>query len=107
MHRKGVDAVVARMNLQYKTPLRCDDEFFSRLNLKKEGIKYIFSHHIHRASDDKLCFRASVELVCLVNGKLGTSEDYDKAFEAYIQKDERGKMKEEREERREERGVRV
>jgi hypothetical protein len=42
-----------------------------------------------------------------VNGKLGTSEDYDKAFEAYIQKDERGKMKEEREERREERGVRV
>jgi acyl-CoA thioester hydrolase len=107
MHRKGVDAVVARMNLQYKTPLRCDDEFFSRLNLKKEGIKYIFSHHIHRASDDKLCFRASVELVCLVNGKLGTSEDYDKAFEAYIQKDERGKMKEEREERSEKRGVRV
>ena len=95
MHRKGVDAVVARMNLQYKTPLRCDDEFFSRLNLKKEGIKYIFSHHIHRASDDKLCFRASVELVCLVNGKLGTSEDYDKAFEAYIQGEERGERKEE------------
>ena len=105
MHRKGVDAVVARMNLQYKTPLRCDDEFFSRLNLKKEGIKYIFSHHIHRASDDKLCFRASVELVCLVNGKLGTSEDYDKAFEAYIQGEERGERKEkceEKEERREE-----
>jgi acyl-CoA thioester hydrolase len=107
MHRKGVDAVVARMNLQYKTPLRCDDEFFSRLNLKKEGIKYIFSHHIHRASDDKLCFRASVELVCLVNGKLGTSEDYDKAFEAYIQGEERGERKEkekceERGERREE-----
>ena len=29
MHEKGVDAVVARMNLQYKTPLRCDDEFIS------------------------------------------------------------------------------
>ena len=26
MHRRGIDAVVARMNLQYKTPLRCDDE---------------------------------------------------------------------------------
>lgn len=31
MHRKGVDAVVARMNLQYKTPLQCDDEFISPL----------------------------------------------------------------------------
>ena len=27
LHEKGVDAVVARMNLQYKTPLRCDDVF--------------------------------------------------------------------------------
>ena len=35
MHRKGVDAVVARMNLQYKVPLRCDDEFISRMGLTK------------------------------------------------------------------------
>ena len=34
MHNKGVDAVVARMNLQYKVPLQCDDEFFSRLWLE-------------------------------------------------------------------------
>ena len=33
MHRKGVDAVVARMTLQYKTPLQCDDEFVSKLNI--------------------------------------------------------------------------
>ena len=42
MHRKGVDAVVARMNLQYKTPLQCDDEFISRLWLEKQGVRYIF-----------------------------------------------------------------
>ena len=36
MHRRGTDAVVARMNLQYKIPLRSDDEFISRLALKKE-----------------------------------------------------------------------
>ena len=29
LHEKGVDAVVARMNLQYKVPLRCDDAFAS------------------------------------------------------------------------------
>ena len=84
MHRKGVDAVVARMNLQYKIPLRCDDEFISRLALTKEGIKYVFQHDIFRASDEQLCFRGKVELVCLVNGRLGVSEDYDRAFREYI-----------------------
>ena len=52
MHRKGTDAVVARMNLQFKTPLRCDDEFFSRLNLTQEGIIYVFHQDIYRASDN-------------------------------------------------------
>ena len=80
MHQKGIDAVVARMTMQFKVPLRCDDEFTSRLALKKEGIKYIFYQQIHRTSDNKLCFRANVELVCLVNGKLGTSEEYDRAL---------------------------
>ncbi|MCR4583472.1 MAG: acyl-CoA thioesterase [Prevotella sp.] len=85
MHEKGVDAVVARMKLEYKVPLRPDDEFFSRLNLTKEGIKYIFHHDIFRASDEALCFRGKVMLVCLVNGRLSESEDYDKAFAPYIQ----------------------
>lgn len=94
MHQKGVDAVVARMQLQYKVPLRPDDEFISRLNLTKEGIKYVFHQDIFRickesgSSDngpaEQLCFRGKIELVCLVNGKLGRSEDYDRAFENYI-----------------------
>ena len=84
MHQKGVDAVVARMNLQYKVPLRPDDEFLSCLALTKEGIKYVFHHDIFRASDRQLCFRGKVELVCLVGGRLGTSPDYDQAFAPYI-----------------------
>ena len=85
MHRKGVDAIVARMNLQFKTPLTCDDEFISRLGLHKEGIRYVFNQDIYRASDEKLCFRGVIEIVCLVNGKLADSEDYNKAFESYLQ----------------------
>jgi acyl-CoA thioester hydrolase len=84
MHRKGIDAVVARMNMQFKIPLRCDDEFISRLALRKEGIRYVFNQDIFRASDERLCFRSTVELVCLVNGRLGVSEDYDRAFREYI-----------------------
>lgn len=85
LHEKGIDAVVARMNLQYKTPLRCDDEFISRLNLRKEGIRYVFMQDIFRASDEKLCFKATVELVCLVNGRLADSEDYNRAFAPFIE----------------------
>jgi len=84
LHERGIDAVVARMNLQYKTPLRCDDEFISRLWLEKTGMRYIFHHDIFRASDEKLSLRASVELVCLINGRLSQSEDYDRAFAPFI-----------------------
>mgnify|MGYP000761158271 FL=1 len=42
MHEQGTDAVVARMNLEYKAPLRCDDIIVSRLRLEKQGIRYIF-----------------------------------------------------------------
>lgn len=80
MHERGIDAVVARMNLQYKTPLRCDDEFISRLWVEKEGVKYIFHQDIFRASDEALCFRGIITLVCLIDGKLANSEDYDRAL---------------------------
>lgn len=87
MHAKGVDAVVARMNLQFKTPLRCDDEFISRLALKKEGIRYVFYQDIYRACDEQLCFKGVAELVSIVNGRLANSPDYDKAFEKWITKE--------------------
>ena len=80
MHRKGVDAVVAMMNMQYKVPLRWDDEFVSRLSVSKEGIRYVFRQDIYRLPDEKLCVKAIVELVCLVEGRLSNSEDYDRAL---------------------------
>ena len=85
MHEKGVDAVVARMKLEYKVPLRPDDEFYSRLWIEKQGIKYIFHQDLFRASDEALCFRGEIILVCLVNGQLSDSEEYDKAFAKYIE----------------------
>ncbi|MBP3838826.1 MAG: acyl-CoA thioesterase [Prevotella sp.] len=84
LHEQGIDAVVARMELQYKTPLKCEDEFISRLALRKEGVKYVFSQDIFRAGDEKLCFKSKVELVCLIDGKLGVSEEYENVFKPYI-----------------------
>lgn len=84
MHQRGVDAVVARMDLRYKSPLRCDDNLISRLWIEKQGIRYVFHQDIFREADEALCLKATVELVCLVNGKLANSEEYDKAFLPYF-----------------------
>ena len=86
LHEQGVDAVVARMQLKFRVPLKCDDEFVSRLNLHKEGVRYVFEHDIYRASDEQLCFHADMELVTLINGRLGVSEDYDCAFLPVIER---------------------
>ena len=77
LHEQGIDPVVARISLTYKTPLRGGDEFYSRLNVKKEGIRYVFYQDIYRASDEKLCVKAAVECVCVINGRLGTHEKFD------------------------------
>lgn len=84
MHQRGVDAVVARMDLRYKSSLRCDDNLISRLWIEKQGIRYIFHQDIFREADEALCLKATVELVCLVNGKLANSEEYDRAFLPYF-----------------------
>ena len=47
-------------------------------------LRYVFYQEIVRASDMKLCTRAKVELVCLVNGILADSEDYDRAFAEWL-----------------------
>jgi acyl-CoA thioester hydrolase len=84
MHRRGVDAVVVGVNMRYKASLRCDDEFVSRLALRKKGVRYIFQHDIYRASDDKLCMTSETEVVCLINGRPSVSDDYDRAFAKYL-----------------------
>ena len=85
MHNRGVDAVVHRTDITYKIPLRCDDEFISRLRITKESLRYVFHQDIIRASDMKLCTKAKVEIVCLINGRLGNSEDYDRAFADWME----------------------
>ena len=70
MHDRGIDAVVARVTIAYKTPLRSRDEFLSCLNIRQEGLRYVFRQDIYRLSDMKLAARGTVDTVCLVNGKL-------------------------------------
>ena len=77
MHERGLDAVVARMTMQYKVPLRCDDVFISRLAVSKQGVKFVFQQDLFRVSDNVLCFRSTVDLVVMDHGKLVRESAYD------------------------------
>lgn len=85
LHRQGVDPVVARLNMAFKTPLKSGDEFVSKLCLRKEGIKYVFYQDIFRLPDMKCAIKAVVETVCVVNGKLSDCELFDRMFASYLQ----------------------
>ncbi|MBP1675586.1 MAG: thioesterase superfamily protein [Bacteroidetes bacterium] len=82
LHQQGIDAFVARIEIAYKLPLRSGDKFISRLFVKKEGVKYEFNQVIHRLSDNKLCVKAKVDTVVVVNGKLVASlPEFDELVE--------------------------
>lgn len=80
LHARGIDAVVARMQLNFKAPLRSGDTFECRLALRKEGIKYVFIQDIYRVPDGRLIFKSAIDTVCLINGRLSACEELDNIF---------------------------
>ena len=84
LHNEGIDPVVARLNMAFKTPLKSGDEFVSKLYIKKEGIKYVFFQDIFRLPDMKPVIKATVETVCVINGRLGDSEIFNTIFSPYF-----------------------
>lgn len=68
-HDRGIDFIVYRIEIDYKTPLRSRDEFLVRINLKKDGIRWIFEQKIVNRLSGKTCVMAKVVCVALVNGR--------------------------------------
>lgn len=84
LHQEGIDPVVARLTMAFKTPLKSGNEFVSKLYLRKEGIKYVFYQDIFRLPDMKPVIKATVETVCLIDGRLGDSQLFDQVFAPYL-----------------------
>ena len=85
LHEQGIDAVVARLNMAFKQPLRCGDEFISRLALRKDGLRYVFQQDIYRYPDEKPVIKATVDAVCVVNGKLSDTSALDPYFKDLLE----------------------
>ena len=84
LHEDGIDAMVAKITIEYKTPLRSGDEFVVGINLERKGPKIIFYQDIYRLSDGKLCTIGIVETICVENGRLTRGAIFDEIFKDYL-----------------------
>ncbi|MGE4501547.1 MAG: acyl-CoA thioesterase [Thiomicrospira sp.] len=58
---QGINLVVMRAELDYKTSLRPQDDFYITVECVRESrLKFAFIQHIYRASDDKLVLQAKI-----------------------------------------------
>lgn len=85
LHEQGIDAVVVSVYIRYKHSLRGGNDFICTVDsIEKEGIRYIFNQKIIRLKDNKVCSTAKIEIACMVNGKVGKPDLFDKIFIKYI-----------------------
>jgi acyl-CoA thioester hydrolase len=83
-HLAGIDPVVARADLHYKTSLTGGDTVLSSLQVERKGAKIIFNHTIRRKSDHAVCCLATVEIATLVNGRLTRGEFFDEKLKDWF-----------------------
>ena len=84
LHEDGIDAMVAKITIEYKIPLRSGDKFVVGINIQRQGAKIVFHQDIYRMSDGKLCTKGIVESICVENGRLTRGEIFDEVFKGYL-----------------------
>lgn len=85
LHLEGLDAVVVSVYIRYKHSLRGNDKFYCTIdNLEKDGIRYIFNQKIIRERDGKVCSIAKIETACMLHGKVGKPDLFDKVLGKYL-----------------------
>ncbi len=83
MHERGVDPVLSRVEIDYKTPLGLGESFVSKLNLSRRGPLFVFHQDIYKP-DGTPVVKALVSVACLENGRLSRGECLAQAFKDYL-----------------------
>ena len=69
-HDEGIDMIVARVEIDYKYPLRSGDRFIVTVETQREGnIRLIFNQNIFRIPDNKLIVQAKIIGVATKKGR--------------------------------------
>lgn len=77
LHADGMDVVVSEIEIKYRTALTGGERFLSCLNYHREGIRLVFEQDLYRLSDMKLCIKAKVAVVAVINGVLTKGDEME------------------------------
>lgn len=85
LHKQGLDAVVARIEMRFKSPLYGAQIFKATVDkVEKKGLLYIFHQSIVRTSDNAICAKAKVDVASVVNGRLSKPHFFDNALKQIL-----------------------
>ena len=68
MQQQGIDPVVAKIEIEYRTPLRLGESMTSKLWIERKGVRFIFHQDIF-APDGSVAVSALVSVVALHDGR--------------------------------------
>ncbi|MDE6078200.1 MAG: acyl-CoA thioesterase [Muribaculaceae bacterium] len=83
MHNQGIDAVVRKIEIEYKSSLRGGESFLSCIRLERKGPRFIFHQDIVRP-DGEIVAEGVVTCVVLKDGKLSRGDELATLFSRYI-----------------------
>lgn len=83
LHRRGIDPVVRKIEIEYKTSLRVGDHFISCLKVERKGPRFIFKQDIIFPNGEYAA-QATVTVVSLKNGKLSKGDELGMIFSQYM-----------------------
>lgn len=83
MHEAGIDAVVRKIEVEYKRSLRGGESFVSCIRLERKGPRFIFHQDIVKSNGD-LAASGVVTVVVLKNGKLTRGEEMGAVLQKYM-----------------------
>jgi len=83
MHRMGIDPVVRRIEVEYKSSLRVGDRFISCLKVERKGPRFIFKQDII-FPDGTYAAQGVVTIVSIKDGKLSRGDELAAVFGQYM-----------------------
>lgn len=83
MRTAGIDPVLSRLEIDYRTPLGLGQSMISKLWIEHKGARFIFHQDIFNTDGD-IVIKAIVTVVCLENGRLSRGLPLIEAFKEYF-----------------------
>lgn len=83
MHHRGLDLVVSKIEIEYKSSLRGGDRFLSCLRMSRKGPRFIFHQDIIKKTGE-VAATGVVTVVGIRNGKLSRGDELVEVFGKYF-----------------------